>query len=76
MKGFQVPALSNGHFFTQGVVLACPEWVVVIKLRGGELLEGEELRDLAPWPACGHSVPGSRSWVLSSVYFKEPLQWH
>ena len=56
------------------VVLDSPEWVVLIKLRGGEVLDGEELRGPDSWPACDTSVPGSRTLIESTIYYTEPLQ--
>lgn len=56
------------------MVLDGPEWVVLIKLRGGEVLDGEELRDPDSWPACDTRVPGSRTLTESTIYYTEPLQ--
>lgn len=56
------------------MVLDGPEWVVLIKLRGGEVLDGEELRDPDSWKACDTRVPGSRTVIESTIYYTEPLQ--
>ena len=71
-KGFPCACFIKRSFLHPRVVLDGPEWLVLIKLRGSEVLEGEELRDPDPWPACGTSVPGSGTLVVSTIYFKEP----
>lgn len=67
IRGYGVPVLSSGHFCTQGG----PEWVVLTKLRAGEVLEKKELRGSDPWSTCG-----SRTLIIFSISFEDPLQWH
>lgn len=56
------------------MVLDGPEWVVLIKLRGGEVLDRGELKGPDSWPPYDASVPGSRTLVESTIYYTEPLQ--
>lgn len=50
--------------------------MVLTKLRVGEGLEGADSKDSGPWPAYSSGIPASRTSVISSVYFKDPLLWH
>lgn len=67
---------ADWSFLHPRAVLDGPGCMVLTKLRVGEVLEGEESKGPDPWPAYGGSIPGRRTLVRSSIYFKDPLQRH